>query len=138
MKSFILTVRILSVAFIGVSLLHLFMGMYADSTLGAPVTAQMASNPSFDSQNRFYSITFSLLGVVLLISCTDLRRYYPIMNAAFAVLFAAGIARVAAWIINGAPSPIIIGILCADLLLPPVLYFWLKHNLKSLDSYPNT
>ena len=86
----------------------------------------------------FYGITFSLLGIVLLISCNDLRRYYPIMNAAFAVLFAAGIARVAAWIINGAPSPIIIGILCADLLLPPVLYFWLKHNLKSLDSYPNT
>lgn len=61
MKSLILTLRILSITFIAVPVMHLFMGMYADSTLGATLTAQMASDPSFDSQNRFYGVTFSLL-----------------------------------------------------------------------------
>lgn len=58
--------------------MHLFMGMYADATVGAPVTAQMAADPSFDSQNRFYGIPFSLIGVVLLIGTTGLRCYKPI------------------------------------------------------------
>lgn len=131
MKSLVLALRILSVAFIAVSALHLFFGMQADAMLGAPVLPQMASEPSFDSQNRFYGITFSLLGVALLICATDLRRYEPIAVATLGVLFMAGIARVVAWSIHGAPSPMIIGILCADLILPPILYFWLKRSLRT-------
>jgi hypothetical protein len=126
MKMFLLTLRILAVAFIAVSGLHLFLGLGADAMLGSPVTPAMASEPSFDSQNRFYGITFSLLGVALLISASDLRRYEPIVVATLGVLFAAGIARVVAWALHGAPSPIIIGITCADLLLPPLLYVWLQ------------
>jgi hypothetical protein len=132
MKAFILAIRVLAIAFIAVAGLHLFFGMYADAMLGAPVTAAMASEPSFDSQNRFYGITFSLLGVVLLIAASDVRRYEPMIVAALGVLFFAGIARVVAWILHGAPSPIIIGITCADLLLPPVLYFWLKRSTQQL------
>lgn len=130
MKSLALFLRILSAAFIGVSALHLFMGMGADASLGAPVTPEMASEPSLDSQNRFYGVTFALLGVVLLISTTNLRRYQPMAEATFGVLFAAGIARVVAWALHGAPSPAMRGILCADLALPPVLYVWLKRSLR--------
>jgi hypothetical protein len=130
MKPLILSLRILSVAFLVVSAMHLFMGMYADATLGAPVTAQMAADPSFDSQNRFYGITFSLIGIVLLIGATDLRRYKPMVIAALSVLFVAGIARIIAWFIHGAPSIPIIGILCADIVLPPVFYFWIRQALK--------
>jgi Domain of unknown function (DUF4345) len=126
MNGFVLTIRVLAVAFIAVALLHLFTGMQADAMLGAPVTPEMASQPSFDSQNRFYGITFSLLGVALLIAATDLRRYRPIVIAVFGVLFLAGVARVVAWVLHGAPSSMIVGIACADLLLPPALYFWLK------------
>ena len=133
MKPLILTLRILAIAFIIVSGMHLVMGLYADATLGSPITAEMATNPSFDSQNRFYGIAFSLLGVVLLIGSTDLRRYEPMIIASLAVLFLAGIARVISWILYGAPSTPIIGILCADLLLPPILYFWLQSNLKKTN-----
>jgi Domain of unknown function (DUF4345) len=136
MKAFVLTLRILSVAFIAVAALHLVFGMQADAMLGAPVTPEMASEPSFDSQNRFYGITFSLLGVALLISATDLRRYEAIVVATLGVLFAAGIARVIAWAIHGAPSPVIMGIVCADLLLPPLLYFWLKRSVQHARSHP--
>jgi hypothetical protein len=71
---FLLTIRILSFAFIAVAALHLFLGLGADAMLGAPVSPEMASQPSFDSQNRFYGITFALLGVALLISANDLRQ----------------------------------------------------------------
>jgi hypothetical protein len=136
MKPLVLALRILSIAFIAVSALHFFVGMQADAMLGAPVLPQMASEPSLDSQNRFYGITFSLLGVVLLICVTDLRRYEPIVAAALGVLFMAGIARVVSWAIHGAPSLPIVGILCADLLLPPILYFWLKRSLRASPASP--
>ena len=126
MNAFVLTLRILSVAFIATALLHLLFGLQADAMLGAPVSPAMASEPSLDSQNRFYGITFSLLGVALLISSTDLDRYRPIIIAVLGVLFAAGLARALSWGIYSAPAPMIIAILCADLLLPPLLFLWLR------------
>lgn len=129
MKAFILTLRLLSVAFIAVAALHFFTGLQADALLGAPITPAMAAEPSIDSQNRFYGITFSLLGVVLLIGTTDLRRYQPMVVATLGVLFMAGIARVVSWVLHGAPSPLIVAILCADLLLPPLLYVWLQRSV---------
>ncbi|WP_050418939.1 DUF4345 domain-containing protein [Bradyrhizobium tropiciagri] len=130
MKAFILTLRILAAAFIAVSALHFFMGPGADAILGAPITQAMLADPSIDNQNRFYGVTFSLLGVALLVSATDLRRYRPIINATLGVLLMAGVARIVSWGIHGAPSPAIIGILCADIILPPVLYVWLKQTLR--------
>lgn len=129
MQAFIVVLWIISIAFIAVSALHLFLGTGADTLLGSPITPEMSKNPSVDSQNRFYGITFALLGVVLLVSTTDLHRYQPMIVATLAVLFAAGVARVVSWFLRGAPSPAIIGILCADLVLPPVLYTWLKFVL---------
>jgi hypothetical protein len=129
MKAFTIGLRVLAVAFIATSLLHFFFGHYADAMVGAPVSPEIAANPSLDSQNRFYGVTFSLLGVALIISSTDLRRYQPIISGTLGVLFMAGIARVLAWVLHGAPSSIIIVILIADLLLPPLFYFWLKRSL---------
>lgn len=125
-----LALRILAVAFIAVSALHLFMGLWADASLGSPVTPEMAAEPSFDSQNRFYGVTFSLLGVALLIAATDLRRYEPIVYAVLGFLFLAGVGRVVAWMLHGAPSPAIAAITFADLLLPPIFYFWLKRSMR--------
>jgi Domain of unknown function (DUF4345) len=132
LKAFVMAIRVLALAFIAVAALHLFFGLNADAMLGSPVTADMVSQPSFDSQNRFYGITFSMLGVVLLISSRDLRRYEPMIIATLGVLFMAGISRVVAWIIHGAPSSMLIGILFADLILPPVLYFWFKRIARPI------
>ena len=67
MRGLILALRVLAVAFIAVALLHLTLGLGADAMLGVPVFAQTAADPSADSQNRFYGISFSLLGIALLI-----------------------------------------------------------------------
>lgn len=130
MTSLTLTLRLLAVAFIGVAALHFFTGMQADAMLGVPITPEMAAQPSLDSQNRFYGISFSLLGVVLLLAVTDLRRYAPMVNAVLGVLFAAGVARGLAWFLHGAPVPAVVGILCADLLLPPLLHVWLRKTMR--------
>ena len=131
MRAFNLVVRLLSGAFIAVAALHFFTGAHADALLGVPITPAMASDASIDSQNRFYGITISLLGVVLIIATTDLRRYAPVATAALGVLFMAGIARALSWGLHGAPSLPIIVILCADLLLPPILYLWMKRLLRT-------
>jgi hypothetical protein len=127
-----LVLRILSIAFIAVAALHLTMGMHADLMLGVPISAQMAADPSLDSQNRFYGVSFSLMGIALWIGLQDLRRYEPIIVATLAVLFAAGLARAVAWGLHGAPAPALIGITAADLLLPPVLMVWLRHSLHKM------
>ena len=85
MNGLIWALRVLAIAFIAVSGLHLFLGLYADAMLGVPVTPEMASNPSFDSPNRFYGVTFSLLGVALLVAATDLKRYEPMVVATLGV-----------------------------------------------------
>ena len=126
MNAFVITLRILAAAFIAVAGLHLVLGLGADAMLGVRVPPEIAADPSFDSQNRFYGITFGLLGVVLLIAATDLKRYGPMVLAVFGVLFMAGIARAVAWLLHGAPAPMLVVILVADLGLPPILYLWFK------------
>lgn len=133
MRAFLITLRVLGVAFIAVPILHLVLGLGADAMLGSPVTAEMVAQPSFDAQNRFYGVTFALLGVVLLIGATDLKRYSPVVVATLGILFAAGIARVVAWIVHGAPAPILIFILVADLLIPPLLYVWMQRSLRNSE-----
>ena len=64
--------------------------------------------------------------MVLLIAAADLKRYGPIALAVLGMLFIAGIARAVAWLLHGAPAPMLIVILVADLGLPPVLYLWFK------------
>ncbi|MBB6558240.1 hypothetical protein HNP48_000904 [Acidovorax soli] len=130
MRALQLALRILSIAFIAVAALHLTMGMHADLMLGVPISAQMAADPSLDSQNRFYGVSFSLMGIALWIGLQDLRRYEPIVVATLAVLFAAGLARAVAWGLHGAPAPALIGILAVDLLLPPVLIVRLRRSLR--------
>lgn len=139
MQAFVLTVRALSAAFIAVSLLHLCLGMQADAMLGVPVTAAMADDPSFDAQNRFYGVTFSLMGIVLLLASTDIKRYAPMFNATLAVLFAAGIARSISYAKTGEPAPALVAILIADLVLPPLLYFWgTALARRNLAGHPDT
>ena len=128
-QGLILALRVLAIAFIAVAILHLVLGLGADAMLGVPVSAQTAAEPSSDSQNRFYGVSFSLLGVTLLIGSTDLRRYRPVVFAALGVLFAAGLARALSWALYGAPAVGLIVILLADLILPPMLSLWLRRAI---------
>lgn len=125
MSALVLVLRVLSLAFVAVAGLHLAIGLGADAMLGSPVTAEMMGNASFDNQNRFYGVTFALLGVVLWIATADVPRYRPMILAVLGVLFAAGVARLVSVALFGLPAPAITGIMVADLILPPILYYWM-------------
>ena len=124
MRTFVLVLKALAPVFFGVSALHLVLGLNADALLGADVSAEVASEPSLNSQNRFYGVAFALYGVVLYICATDLRRYEPILKAALWVFFFGGVARLVSWVTHGSPALPVMALAATELLLPPALLVW--------------
>lgn len=125
------TLKVVSLVFFVVAGVHLVFGLGADQMLGAHLFSEAIAEPSLDSQNRFYGVAFAFYGVALFICATDLKRYRPILVAALTVFFLAGCARLVSWWLRGAPAPMVIGLLATELILPPLLYVWLKKILPS-------
>lgn len=105
-------------------LLHVLMGLNADVLLGAHVSPQTLSDPTLDSQNRFYGVAFTVYGWLLYLCATDLDRYRPVLRCMLAVFFAAGLARLVSVALLGWPSLPVIGLGAAELVLPVVLAGW--------------
>lgn len=116
--------KLASFVFFAVAAVHLVFGLAADQMLGALVPSEAMKEPSLDSQNRFYGVSFAFYGVALYICATDLVRFEPILKAALGVFFLAGCARLASWAAYGAPAPLVVGLLVTELVLPPALYLW--------------
>ena len=123
MQALSIFLRLLAPVFLAVAALHLVLGIQADAMLGTVVTPEMAREPSLASQNRFY-------GVVMFLCAGDLRRYAPILRALLVVFFCAGLARFVAWATLGPPAPMVVGLLVSELVLPPVLWWWLRRALR--------
>jgi hypothetical protein len=104
MRAFKVVLKVVAVMFVVVAALHLFFGLQADAMVGASVSLQTAADASLDSQNRFYGVNFSFLGVALYICASDLRRYEPILKSLLGVFFLSGVARVVSWAVRGAPA----------------------------------
>lgn len=78
-----------------------------------------------DSHIRFYGGLYIGIGLFLILSVTDLLRYRTALNLVFVLIFAGGLARLTVLrpdVIFGAE---LVGSLVAELVLMPVLYFWL-------------
>jgi Domain of unknown function (DUF4345) len=123
--------KLAALVFFAVAGLHLIFGLGADQMLGAVLSPETVSEPSLDSQNRFYGVAFALYGVTLYICAKDLARFRPILVAALAVFFMAGCARLVSWGIRGAPAPLVIGLLATEITLLPLLYGWLRKVMPS-------
>ena len=131
MKSLSLVLRLASLVFFSVAAVHLILGLGADQLLGAVVPAEALTEPSLDSQNRFYGVSFAFYGVALNICAGDPKRFKPILEAALIVFFLAGCARLVSWGLHGAPAVLVIALMAAELALPPLLYAWLRTALRS-------
>lgn len=129
MKLYSMTLKLASLVFFAVAAIHLVLGLGADQLLGAVVPAEAMTEPSLDSQNRFYGVSFAFYGVALYLCATDIIRFEPVLKAALAVFFLAGCARLVAWGIRGAPAPLVVALLVTELILPPALYIWLRKGL---------
>ena len=126
MTAFRLVLTLMALVILGAGGLHLIAGLNADVLLGANLPDSVLRDPVLDSQNRFYGISFTLFGVLLLLAVRDLVRYAVMLRCLFAVFFAGGIARVVSLLIHGVPTLPVLLLLATELLLPPVLYVWLS------------
>ena len=129
MKYFVLVLRLAAPVFFCVAALHLWLGLAADTLLGAKVPPEALVDPALNSQNRFYGVAFALYGVLLLICSGNLAKYQTILRATLWVFFAAGAARLVSIASHGVPPPLVLALLASELLLPPFLVYWLARVL---------
>jgi hypothetical protein len=125
-----LFLKLVAPLFLVVAMLHLVLGLGADAMLGAQVSPTSAAEPTLDSQNRFYGVSFAFYGIALLVCAGDLRRYQPVLRALFYVLMAAGLARLVSWMAYGTPAPPVVALGAVEVLGPPVLLFWLDRATR--------
>ncbi len=121
MQQLSLILKLIAPVFIVVAAIHLVFGVDAEAVLGASVSADVSSEPSLSSQNRFYGVAFALYGVVLYLAARDLRTFGAFFRATMWVFLLAGVARFVAWSQYGAPAPLVVSLLILELLMPPVL-----------------
>lgn len=84
-----------------------------------------------DSHIRFYGGLYVGIGLFLLLSVTDLRKYQSALNLVFVLIFIGGLARFSMLRPDVLFGPDILTSLVAELVLMPVLYVWLANVVKS-------
>ncbi len=130
MQTFALVLRLSAPVFLLVGALHLALGVGADVLLGAKLTAGAVADPALDSQNRFYGVSFTLYGVLLLHCASNIPKYATVLRCVFWVFFAAGVARLVSIAIHGIPPPLVLALLASELTLPPILAWWLGRVMR--------
>jgi Domain of unknown function (DUF4345) len=128
---FAIVLRLVAPIFVMVGALHLVLGVGADVLLGARLPLEALSDPTLDSQNRFYGVAFTLYGVLLFHCASDLRKYATVLRCVLWVFFAAGLARLVSIATHGMPSPLVLGLLASELAAPPLLQLWLSKVLRT-------
>ena len=126
MKAFQLVLRALGVGIFGVALIHIILGPGAETLFGSGISAQSLSDPTIDSQNRFYGAAFALFGGVFLLASRDVVLYTPLLKLAFGIFFVAGLTRLISAAITGLPPVPVIGLAIVEIAGPPIMYIWLK------------
>ena len=129
MRNLSLFLRVVAPVFFIVGALHLILGLNADVLLGAMVPAEALNDPALDSQNRFYGMAFTLYGVLLLLSATDLPKYATVLRCVLWVFFLSGVARLVSIATHGIPPAPVVLLLGSELVAPPLLLFWLSRVL---------
>ncbi len=131
MQALALVLRLSAPVFLLVGALHLVLGTGADVLLGAKLAADTVADPALDSQNRFYGVAFTLYGVLFLVCASNIPKYATVLRCVLWVFFAAGVARLVSVAIHGLPPPLILVLLASELVLPPVLAWWLGRVTQS-------
>ena len=84
-----------------------------------------------DSHIRYFGGLYFGIGLFLILASTNLRTYNTALKLVFALTFIGGLARFTMMRFDIIFGPDIIGSLLVELILMPVLYFWLLKILKS-------
>lgn len=86
-----------------------------------------------DSHVRFLGGVFGAIGVFLIFATTNLPKYQQGLTLAFGLIFVGGLARFTMGDSDITFGANIIGSLAAELILMPILVFWLSRVVKSTE-----
>ena len=121
-----ITLRAIGGTILLVALMHIVLGPNADVLLGANTSAASLTDPTIDSQNRFYGAAFALYGVILIICSSDLVGYRRILIWTLIIFLIAGLARLISVAVVGWPPILVVVLLLLELIVPPPLIAWLR------------
>jgi Domain of unknown function (DUF4345) len=124
MRTFLLVLRFFAPVLLLVAGLHLVLGVSSEVLLGAKLPAEVVSEPTLNSQNRFYGVSYALYGALLFLCTTDIKRYGPVLKVVLWMTLAAGASRLVTWALHGAPSPFVVFLLATELAFPVLLLRW--------------
>jgi hypothetical protein len=79
-----------------------------------------------DNHTRFLGGVWTGVGMLLLVAALDPKRFHPILNFVFAIIFLGGLARFTAMRPEVVFGPDIVGSLAAELVLMPLLFVWMR------------
>ena len=127
-----LVLRIIAPGFVLARLTHVFLGLGADTLLGAHISPDTLADPSLDSQNRFYGISYTLYGALFWIAAGDLARYRTLLRILILWFFFGGLMRIVSVVLKDWPSNMIGALALSELVLPPILW-WLMLREESAN-----
>lgn len=123
------------IVFVGIN-----VGFGGIQTLGwqvSPDFVSIADAASFkvqDSHVRFLGGLFGAMGVLILLASRNLAKYQAELRLIFIVMFVGGLARLSALQPEVLISSNIISSFLAEVLLMPILFFWLPRVIQKSDN----
>lgn len=89
-----------------------------------------------DNHHRFLGGVWTGLGMFMLISLTDLKKYQMGLNLVLAIVFLGGLARFSQLNMEVMVRPGVLWAVIVEVVGMPILYVWLTHTLKQVQSTP--
>jgi hypothetical protein len=88
-------------------------------------------SPVLDSNVRFYSGVWFLLGITVLITVRSIERYFELYKVLWAMIFMGGIGRLISIALLGWPPIPFIGFTVLEIAGPPIFLFWHRRILRT-------
>ena len=85
-----------------------------------------------DSNFRFFAGGFGVIGLLMIIAATNLKKYQPILHVIFALIFVGGLMRLTSGNSAALLSPEVAVAIFVETILMAVLYFWLAREVKRI------
>ncbi len=92
----------------------------------AAIPGGVVTNATMDSEDRFYATLFLGFGLAIIWCAREIEAREKPLGALLAVFFAGGIARMISLIAVGSPGPMFLFMGSLELILPPLLWAWLR------------
>lgn len=92
----------------------------------AAIPGGAVTNATMDSEDRFYATLFLGFGLAIIWCAREIEAREKPLGALLAVFFAGGIARMISLIAVGSPGPMFLFMGSLELILPPLLWAWLR------------